>query len=98
MPIAASRVTVTTDATSLAEGAEALTGVEQREVGVRVPSGGSVVYLGDESVTPSTGFALNGGELFSIGLDSTEELYGVTASGSQVVHVIASTDKRASAR
>ena len=88
------RGTVTDSATLLAQGPEAINGIGQSEVAVRVPSGGSVVYLGGgTAVTTSDGFAINGGETFSIDLDSTESLYGITASGTQVVHVISSSDR-----
>lgn len=88
------RGTVSTTATLLATGPEAINGIGQSEVAVRVPSGGSVVYLGGgTAVTSSDGFAINGGEVFSIDLDSTESLYGITASGSQVVHVVSSSDR-----
>lgn len=88
------RGTVTDSATLLAQGPEAINGIGQSEVAVRVPSGGSVVYLGGgTAVTTSDGFAINGGEVFSIDLDSTESLYGITASGTQVVHIISSSDR-----
>lgn len=94
MAISATRGTVGDSATLLAQGPEAISGIGQAEIAVRVPSGGSVVYLGGgTAVATSDGFALNGGEVFSIDLDSTESLYGITASGSQVVHVFTSSNE-----
>lgn len=96
MAISATRGTVTTSAVLLASGPAAVAGVGQVEVAVRVPSGGSVVYLGGgTAVTTSTGFAINGGELFSVDLDASESLYAITASGSQVVHVVTSSNEPA---
>lgn len=89
--ISATRITVTTTPTRLAYGSERLAAGKETEIGARVPSGGSVVYLGGSDVSPSTGFALNGGELFSGNLDSGEALYAVVASGNQVVHVFSSS-------
>lgn len=93
MAISATRATVTTEPTLLASGPEAISGIGQLEVAVRVPSGGAVVCIGDAEVAADTGFAINGGELLSVELDATESLYGITASGSQVVHVLTSSNE-----
>lgn len=60
------------------------------------PTGGATVYLGDSTVTDTTGFPLATGTEFRPeeisyrqlqGLDS-DRLYGIVTTGTQVVHVL----------
>jgi len=84
MAATAVRVTVTTDATLIATGDVAGTSVS-----IRVPTGGSTVALGASGVTTSAGFDLAGGESVSIDLEAGEQLYGIVAASTQVVHTLA---------
>lgn len=51
-------------------------------------SGGGVVYLGDANVTISNGYKLDNGDKLTIMVGDHEALYGVTASGTNVVSVL----------
>jgi hypothetical protein len=48
------------------------------------------VVVGNASVTVSTGLSLPSGATFGADLDDDETLYGVVASGSQIVHYLQS--------
>jgi hypothetical protein len=91
MAVVGAQVSVGVAATLLtAVEADAISG---SAVTVRVPSGGSTVYLGGATVDDTganAGFAVASGEALSIDLDPGESLYGVVASGSQTVHVLRS--------
>lgn len=50
--------------------------------------GTGAVYLGDASVTSSTGFQVDPGETVPVDLFPGDTLYAVSASGSNVVHVL----------
>lgn len=59
--------------------------------GINVPSvvrnrGTAAVYLGGSAVTTSTGFQLDIGEAVSVYLAPGEILYGISVSGTHVVH------------
>lgn len=51
-------------------------------------AGGGKVYLGDENVTSATGFHLANGEAFTMQLPLGENLYGISASGTNEVIVL----------
>jgi hypothetical protein len=86
MAITAASVSVGTTAVLLSAGeGDAQVG---SSVAVAVPSGGSTVYLGDNTVTSAAGFPLAAGSSFSVDLNQGESLYGVTASGTQAVNVL----------
>lgn len=54
---------------------------------IRVPEGGTTIYVGGSAVTTATGVPLYAGE--SLPLDEvSEKLYGITATGTQVVNVL----------
>lgn len=48
-------------------------------------TGTTKVYIGDLNVTTSTGLLLPGVEGASISLETTDAVYGIVASGTQVV-------------
>jgi len=48
----------------------------------------STVYLGDSSVSTSTGFRMDNGDKLQIPLADNEALYGVTATGTSTVYVL----------
>lgn len=76
-------VTVTGSATQIAAG-----GVRgnPRVATIRVPAGGTTIYLGDATVSASTGFPLAAGESITIPLVG-ETLWAV-GSGSQPINVL----------
>lgn len=85
----AGNLTVDTTATRISP-AESAGG--PRGLSLLVRNGGSVtVYLGPSDVSSSTGFPLDAGGDASIDLsgDASEVLYGVTASSSALVYVLA---------
>ena len=53
---------------------------------ILVPSDGATVYLGDASVTTSTGFPVAAGGVFTWGL-AGESIYGVVAESTQAINV-----------
>lgn len=57
---------------------------------VRVPSGGSTVYLGDASVDTTEGFPVEAGESFAVsdGSLGAGSLHAVVASSTQDVNII----------
>lgn len=82
----ASKTTVAATPTLVAEGGAS---VSPLHVTLRVPSGGSTVYLGNEAVTSTDGFPLAADESITVILQS-EPLYARTASGTQDINVIVS--------
>ena len=51
-------------------------------------SGGGIVYLGDSEVTTSNGYKLDNGDKMQLLVGDHEGLYGVTASGTNIVGVL----------
>jgi hypothetical protein len=87
--IEASRVSVGTSAVVVVTG-----GGGRRDLGggqFSIRNRGSVaVYLGgDSSVTTSTGYQLDAGEAVAMTVAEGEYVYGIAASGSNAVHVLA---------
>lgn len=76
-------VTVATTPTLICDGGAR---VNPDQVVILVPTGGATVYLGDASVTTSTGFPVAAGGVFKWALTG-ESIYGVVASSTQAVSV-----------
>lgn len=51
-------------------------------------SGGGIVYLGAADVSTTNGYKLDNGDKITIGVGDHEALYGITASGTNVVSVL----------
>ena len=51
-------------------------------------AGGAKIYVGDSSVTTSTGFHIGNGESQQIFVPLNETLYGVVASSTNVINVL----------
>ena len=51
--------------------------------------GGGSIYLGGSNVTTSNGYKLDNGEKLSLIIGDTEALYGVAASGTHTLAVLA---------
>lgn len=51
-------------------------------------AGGAKIYVGDSSVTTSTGFHIGNGESQQIFVPLKETLYGVVASSTNVINVL----------
>ena len=83
MAVVGARVTVNTTATLIAS--EAAAGPNVTPTLIKNP-GASAVYLGGSGVTAAAGFELAAGEVVAI--DLSEDMYAITASGTQVVHVL----------
>lgn len=81
MPSSA-QVTVNTTATVLV----AATGFDQ--TAWLHNSGGGVVYIGDSNVTTTNGYKLDNGDKMELPVGDHEALYGVTATGTNVVCVL----------
>lgn len=80
--ISNSQKTVGTSATKLCDA------VSSRKKLVVVNHGTTPVYVGKSGVTTSTGVLLAGVAGQTLYLDTAGELYGITASGTQVVGVL----------
>ena len=81
--VTVTRVTVATTATLLWTAPASGTG----RVLVRNPSTVSV-YVGGAAVTTATGFEIVSGDAVSIDLSYGDQLYGIVAAATQVVHTI----------
>lgn len=81
MPSSA-QVTVNTTATVLV----AATGFDQ--TAWLHNSGGGVVYIGGSNVTTTNGYKLDNGDKMELPVGDHEALYGVTATGTNVVCVL----------
>ncbi len=76
---------------TIANTATALTALNTQSVCVKVPAGGSTVFLGDSTVTAITGFPVAAGEAFCDDIDlSKGQLFGIVAAGTQDVHLLGS--------
>lgn len=85
MAVAATRVTVATTG----GGTEIYTNDNGPTVDVNVRNRGAVaVYIGAPNLTTSTGYQLDPGEAVGMELQQGDELYGITASSTCVVHVL----------
>ena len=51
--------------------------------------GGGAIYIGGSNVTTSNGYKLDNGDKLSIIIGDVEALYGVTASGTHTLAVLA---------
>lgn len=87
MAISTAQVTVSTTVTKLSvvdTGSRA-----DSSIAVAAPAGADL-YVGDATVTATTGFRVPAGATFSGNLESGEDLYGVLASGSGTAYVFRS--------
>lgn len=50
--------------------------------------GTAPIYLGDSTVSVSTGYQLDAGEAFTADLGSGDALYGITATDPQPCHIL----------
>lgn len=90
MSVVASRPSVTTSATKIAENTSGdSTDVSTLSFVLKNLTASASIYVGPSGVTTSNGFewAVSDGPL-SIDLEPGEELYGIVASTSQTVHVL----------
>jgi len=86
MPIISSRVTITTTATQIVDPVRG--GVPDPISAVVKNAGAVSVFLGGAGVTTAAGYELAPGEPFNADLVAGDVLYGITASGSAVLHVM----------
>lgn len=84
--ITASRVTVATTATLIFT---TTGGTGGSNVLIRNP-GTVSVYLGGSGVTAATGFELAPGDAVSLQIRRSDTVYGIVASGTNIVHVLES--------
>lgn len=88
MALYTARPSVGTTATLLGPGrASRGDGAPGSSIAVYNP-GPTEVVIGNASVTASAGLALPSGATFQADLDDDEHLYGVVATGTQLVHVL----------
>lgn len=86
MPIISSRVTVTAAATQIID---PIRGGVPDPISAVIKNAGAVsVYLGGIGVTSAAGYELAPGEPFNADLVAGDVLYGITAAGSAVLHVM----------
>lgn len=85
MTIKAHRVTVDTSPTKINTAAtDGLSGAG----GQARNRGASSIYVGADDVTTATGYEVEAGDVVAFDLDQGENLYGVTASGTCIMHVL----------
>lgn len=90
MALASAQISVGTSATQIAP--PTLSGPTTTPANMLVKNKSSVdVFLGKSTVTTSNGFALGAGETLNYG---GEALYGIVATGTATVHVLASDGLR----
>lgn len=83
MSINASSVTVTTSATALASADS-----DQDEV-LLTNDGAADIFVGPSGVTTSTGFPVAAGAVLAITVPAGETVYGIVASGTEDMRVLA---------
>lgn len=86
MPIIGERVTVTTTATQVVVPTYGAAS-DPITASLRNP-GPSSVFLGGAGVTSSAGYELVSGGTIDLDLMAGDVLFGITATGTQVVHVL----------
>lgn len=83
MAITTGQVTIGLTATLIIDGSAS---TQQRTIYLHDPPAGSAVYIGpDNGVLTTTGYELDGGDTVRMLLNAGESLWGIVASGSQVV-------------
>ena len=82
MPIS-SQVTVSTTAVIIAPAANSYQNIYLHNLG------GGAIYIGGSNVTTSNGYKLDNGDKLSIIIGDVEALYGVAASGTHTLAVLA---------
>jgi hypothetical protein len=76
-------------AVTVAETATLIIGADDLNRYVYVHNGGGAkIYIGDESVTTTSGFHLANNESLELFVPSRQTLYGVVASGTNVINVL----------
>jgi hypothetical protein len=84
MPVIGKRVTVANSPTLIAGGEDG------GHVLVRNADASAAIDLGGQSVATGAGFSLIAGATVAFETGGTKKLYGVTASGTVIVHVLTS--------
>lgn len=77
------RVTVATTATQILAA-----GPFRQDVTITNRGGGPAIFLGDSSVTTSTGFQLDDDQSISFTAISNTAIFGIVAAATEVAHVI----------
>lgn len=83
MAITATRVTVANTATAI------ITAGSGKSITIKNTDASASVHLGGSAVTASDGFTLIAGATLQLDLTQNDYLYGITSSGTVVVHVLA---------
>ena len=83
MSLTATNITIGTTATLIATGLNGPSWVY-----LHAPSGGNAVYVGNGTVTTSTGLELSKGAPIGFWLAETDKLYGIVATGTQPLMVM----------
>lgn len=85
MAVKAKRVTVTTSPTKInskpTDGQSGAGGQARNR-------GASSVFVGGSDVTTATGYEVEAGDVIAFDLDHGEDIYGIVASGTCVMHVL----------
>lgn len=88
MPIISNRVTVTASATLVVDTFRGDNSFRDSTSSSVKNAGGASVFLGGAAVTAAGGFELAPGQIMTIDHVAGDDLYGITASGTVVVHVM----------
>ena len=57
-----------------------------------VHSASGTIYIGDSTVTTSTGYKMDNGDKLTLGVGDHEALYAITASGTALAYVLYQTN------
>lgn len=92
MAIVQGRVTVGTSATSIAAPLTQNYGSGAHKVAtnvsMKVPAVGQSVFVGGSTVTAANGYEIVAGASIDINMDGDDELFGIVAATTQVVHIL----------
>lgn len=88
MPILSSRVTVAATPTMVVDTFRGGNEFRDSTSSSVKNAGGASVYLGGAAVSAADGFELAPGQVITIDHVAGDDLYGITASGTVIVHVM----------
>ena len=81
MSLQSGKLTVTTSPTLVTTGKTGASWVQ-----LHAPTGGNTVYIGDATVSTTTGFELVKGTVVQIWLAETDQLYAIVGSSTEVLY------------
>ena len=59
---------------------------------IAIHSGSGTVYIGDSTVTSSTGYRMDNGDKITLPVGDHESLYAITSSGTAILYIYLNTN------